>query len=286
MIPLILFILFIALSGVFSGTEMAYISRDRVSHMARLRGKTGVFYGTMPREVIATILLGNNLVIVGATVSATHLFLGFTGRAESASLATILSTLTILILGEIIPKAVARAQPDAFMRVFGAFVWWSWRITRPFVGFLLRIIRVDVSVSPKAEVREFILRMRQEGRITEKEAKIAIRGLSLSEMSISELCDRDFRIVADEAEVKALLSSNPGTIPVLVKEGEFFAVDAKLVFLGKKTPLVRLRRMSESARVSSAIEHLRKEVAIAVVDRENNLIGLLTPQSLLRGITS
>lgn len=280
------FILFLGLSAVFSGLEMAYISRDRVSHMARMRGRVGFFYGTMPREVMATILLCNNLVNVGATVSATKLFLGFVDRVQSATLATALSTLSILILGEIIPKALARSNPERFMGVFGPVVWWAWRIARPGVAVLLKAVRVELNVSPKAEVRELIERMLAEGRITEKEARIAMRGLSLSEMSLSDACDRNFKLFADEAEARAALATRPSFTPVLSVGEGFLMVDAKALFAGKSEALINLPKMSESARVTSALEHMRRGETVAVVDAKGNLVGLLTPQSLLAKVIS
>jgi len=282
-IAMLFFIIFIGLSAIFSGFEMAYISRDRVSHMARMRGKMGFFYGTMPREVMATVLLCNNLVMVGATVAATNLFLGFTGRVQSATLATVLSTLSILVLGEIIPKALARSNPERFMSLFGPVIWWAWRIGRPAVAGLLRVVRVDLEVSPKAEVRELVERMLWEGRITEKEARIATRGLSLSDMSLSDACDRNFRIFTDEAGARAALLAQPSftPVPVLSVGEDFLAVDVRALFAGRQETLIRLQRMSESARVTTAMAHMRKGEAVAVVDAEEGLVGLLTPQSLL-----
>lgn len=286
MIALLFFIVFIGLCAVFSGLEMAYISRDRVLHMARMHGKMGFFYGTMPREVMATILLCNNIVMVGATVSATKLFLGFFGKAQSAALATGLSTLSILVFGEIMPKALARSNPERFMGAFSPVVWWAWRLTRPAVAALLKAVRVEVNVSPKAEVRELIERMKAEGRISEKEARIAARGLSLSEMTLAEACDRNFKLFADEAEAKAALAKGADFIPV-VRAGEgFLAVEVKALFAGKRNVFVNLKRMSGSARISSAMEHLKKGETVAVVDEEGNLVGLLTPQSLLAKVIS
>lgn len=284
MIAIGFFIVFLGLSVVFSGLEMAYISRDRVSHMASMRGRVGFFYGTMPREVIATILLCNNLVNVGAMVAATNLFLDFTGRLQSATLATVLSTLSILILGEVIPKAVARSHPERFMRVFGPVVWWIWRIVRPIVAVLLRVVRVDVAVSPKAEARELVERMLREGRITEKESRIATRGLSLSEMKLGDACDRNFRVFTDRSPALAALSDQPSFTPILKDDGGFFMLDVRAVFSEKRDAFTRLHRMNESARVTSAITYMRKGEPVAVVNAGGNLVGLLTPQSLMASV--
>jgi CBS domain containing-hemolysin-like protein len=285
-IALVFFIVFIGLCAIFSGLEMAYISRDRVSHMARMGGRIGFFYGTMPREVMATVLLCNNLVMVGATVAATNLFLGFTGRVQSATLATVLSTLSILVLGEIIPKALARSQPERFIGLFGPVIWWAWRIGRPVVAGLLKVVRVDLDVSPKAEVRELVERMLWEGRITEKEARIATRGLSLSDISLSDACDRNFRLFTDEAGARAALLAQPSFTPVVATDEGFLVVDVKALFAGRRETLIRLHRMNGVARVTAAMAHMRKGEAVAVVDAEGGLVGLLTPQSLLARVIS
>ncbi|MGB9590009.1 MAG: CNNM domain-containing protein [candidate division WOR-3 bacterium] len=286
MIALLFFVIFIALSAVFSGTEMAYISRDRVSHMARMRGRMGLFYGTMPREVMATILLCNNLVNVGATVSATHLFLDFWGRIESATLATAMSTLSILILGEITPKAIARSHPERLMTIFGPTIWWIWRVMRPIVAGILRMIRIDLRVSPKSEVSELLERMLSEGRITEKEARIAKRGLSLSEMTLSEACDRDFRIFRDETEARAAMREGATFTPVLITGDDIFILDVRAVFIDKPSALIRLQKLNESARVASAISEMKRGDLVAVVNAKGDLVGLLTPQSLMTRVVS
>ncbi len=286
MIALLFFIIFIGLSAVFSGTEMAYISRDRISHMARMRGRAGFFYGTMPREVMATILLGNNLVMVGATVAATHLFLDFTGRAQSATLATILSTLSILILGEVIPKAIARSRPEIIMALFGPLIWWVWRILKPVVTGLLRVVKVKMEISPKAELRQLLDRMLLEGKITEKEARIAVRGLFLSDMTLSEACDRNFRLFSDENEARAAMFAQPSFAPVVSAGQDFLLLDAKAVFAGRRDALKRLEKMTESARVTTAIPYLKRGEPVAVVNAEGKLVGLITPQSLMARMVS
>lgn len=286
MIALLFFIIFIGLSAVFSGTEMAYISRDRVSHMARLRGRMGFFYGTMPREVIATVLLWNNLVMVAAAVAATHLFLAFTGRAQSATLATIMSTLSILIMGEIVPKAMARSHPEIFMSLFGPVIWWAWRILKPVVAGLLSVVKVEMVVSPKAEVRELLERMLLEGRITEKEARIALRGLFLSDMTLSEACDRNFRLFVDETEARTALLAQHSFTPIVSVDDGFFLPDARAVFTGRRGAFRRLEKMNESARVTAAIPHLKRGEPVAVVNAEGKLVGLLTPQSLMAKVVS
>ncbi|MEO0249471.1 MAG: DUF21 domain-containing protein [candidate division WOR-3 bacterium] len=283
---LLFFVIFIGFCAVFSGTEMAYISRDRVSHMARMRGNIGFFYGTMPREVMATILLGNNLVMVGATVAATHLFLDLVGRAQSATLATILSTLSILFFGEIIPKALARSRSEPFMAIFGPVIWWVWRILKPLVAGILRAVRVEMEVSPKAEVKELLERMLLEGRITEKEARIATRGLSLSDMTLSDACDRNFRLFANETDAMAALFSQSSLTPVVSAGEDFFTLDPRAVFAGKRETLTRLHKMNESARVTAAMAYLKRGETVAVVSAEGKLVGLLTPGSLLARVVS
>lgn len=124
---LILILLTIVFSGLFSGLEMAFLSANRL-HI-ELQNKKGVFpYHQLsylvknPARFIATILVGNNiaLVIYGHYM---HRALGpaFSWTASEyliLFLETLVSTLIILFLAEYIPKALFRANSDKVLRIF------------------------------------------------------------------------------------------------------------------------------------------------------------------------
>jgi len=286
---LVLFFLFVLASAVFSGLEMAYISRERVAHMTRFRGAVGVFYGMRPVEVIATVLIGNNIAIVGATAAATSFFLSFMGRAGAAGFASLVTTVIMLVFGELIPKAMARSSPGRFMAVFGRPVYLAWCGLRPVVSLMLRMVRVEVEPSLRPEVEGLVERMLHEKKISKREARTALSGLALSESTLSSVCSAGFiplrrKDLHDSHTLRAALSERPGALPVVVSGSRFLELDLDTLFAGRREFTRPMVRMSPDDRVSDAVGHLKKGRKVAVVDPEGKLLGVVTPRSLLGAV--
>lgn len=116
------------LSGLFSGVEIAYVTSDRVR--AELDVKKGgllsralsLFYSNA-EFFISTILVGNNIVLVvygmGAAAMLTPWLQTFCpNEGVILLLQTLISTGVILLIGEFFPKTVFRINPNASLRVF------------------------------------------------------------------------------------------------------------------------------------------------------------------------
>ena len=107
-------IVLIALSGFFSGLEVALVgtSRSKVRQMLneKLPGATSLDkLKSNPSRMMASVNLGNNLVNVASTALATDIALKM---FESAGLAIVIGVMTFLILifGEITPKTYCNAN--------------------------------------------------------------------------------------------------------------------------------------------------------------------------------
>lgn len=117
------------LSGLFSGTEIAYITSDRVR--VELDTKRGGLVGRIIGRFyanedlfISTILVGNNIVLVIYGMGAAfliedcwlnHLHLN---QALVLVISTLISTGVILITGEFFPKTVFRINPYTSLKIF------------------------------------------------------------------------------------------------------------------------------------------------------------------------
>lgn len=104
------------LSGVFSGSEAVLMSIgvNRAEQLAAEEGarkKAMTFMLTRPNELLATILVGNNVANILAasltTTIATRIF-----QDEVVGISTGIVTIIILIFGEVIPKSFARAHAE------------------------------------------------------------------------------------------------------------------------------------------------------------------------------
>ncbi|MCH5347224.1 MAG: HlyC/CorC family transporter [Muribaculaceae bacterium] len=153
------------LSGIFSGTEIAYISGDRVR--IELDVKQGGIIGRIlnrfysHRELfISTILVGNNIVLVVYSMAAAILLEPYIkqiydNEAFVLVMQTIISTGIILIAGEFIPKTVFRINPNTSMRLVSPLIFLFYLVLYPIAAFtswlskmLMRLCGISTSSDP------------------------------------------------------------------------------------------------------------------------------------------
>lgn len=113
-------------SGLFSGAEMAFVTSDRVR--VEIDVKQGGIIGRVlrrfyanPQFFISSILVGNNIVLVIYGMGAAKLLdpLQEPLSIDDGTLLlmqTIASTIVIIITGEFLPKTIFRINPNASMR--------------------------------------------------------------------------------------------------------------------------------------------------------------------------
>ena len=113
-------------SGLFSGAELAFVTSDRVR--VEIDVKQGGIIGRVlrrfyanPQFFISSILVGNNIVLVIYGMGAAKLLdplqepLGI-DDGTLLLMQTIASTIVIIITGEFLPKTIFRINPNASMR--------------------------------------------------------------------------------------------------------------------------------------------------------------------------
>ena len=109
---LFLIVIFVLFSGFFSSSEAAYLSleRVRVAHLVNSNVPGARRIASMleqPERLLATILLGNNLVNVAFTAIVTVVAIDLLGENTGVVVATVAGTLVLLVFGEIMPKTFA-----------------------------------------------------------------------------------------------------------------------------------------------------------------------------------
>jgi putative hemolysin len=124
---LLLFSLLVLFSAFFSSAETAFlsVSRIKLTHRAKKKDRKAMLLARIlekPEEFLSTVLIGNNLVNVAAATIATYLFTQYFKGSHSAQLfgATIITTLILLIFGEITPKSYGyrHAEKLSYLYIF------------------------------------------------------------------------------------------------------------------------------------------------------------------------
>jgi putative hemolysin len=114
---ILLFILFLFLSAFFSSSETALVASnpftlDLLEQKGSRRARLIKRMLAKIDHLLAAVLIGNNLVNVAAASIATLIFLSLVpDPRQAALLATLVTTLLILIFGEINPKTFAAYHP-------------------------------------------------------------------------------------------------------------------------------------------------------------------------------
>lgn len=116
-----LLVVFIAFSAFFSGSETGIMTanRYRLKHQAQTGNRSAQRILELlahPDRLIGVILIGNNIVNIGASSVATLIGLQLAGDPGVAIAAGIL-TFVILIFGEVGPKTFAAKHPEAVAHV-------------------------------------------------------------------------------------------------------------------------------------------------------------------------
>ena len=116
---ILLIIVLICFSALFSGSEIAFASSSEVKlrkaaeEGRRSSDKNAYHIKENYSDALITILIGNNLVNIASSAVATVIAISLMGDA-GAWIATLIMTVLIIIFGEITPKILASRQPERF----------------------------------------------------------------------------------------------------------------------------------------------------------------------------
>ena len=133
-LSLIIIIFCVIMSAYFSATETAFssLNRIRVKNMAEKGNKKAALVLRLSDNydgLLSTILIGNNIVNIASASLATLIFVKYLGEEAGASISTVVTTIVVLIFGEVSPKSIAKENPESFA-MFSA----------PFLGLLMKIL--------------------------------------------------------------------------------------------------------------------------------------------------
>ncbi len=135
----ILFVLLL-LSGFFSSAETALfsISRAKAIHLAKEKGLVNLLIKKMKDDhhrLLSTILIGNNIVNVGASALATAVTIKLVSH-NAVGIATGIMTFLILIFGEIFPKSIATRNNILIARLVIIPLYWLSILFTPIIIML------------------------------------------------------------------------------------------------------------------------------------------------------
>ncbi|MBN1153962.1 HlyC/CorC family transporter [candidate division KSB1 bacterium] len=233
---IVIIILAVALSAFFSSSETAFVSSSRLKiEVYSRRGMHGRHlvhrFLSDPDNFIITTLLGNNIANVTYS-SMAALFLA--GYFSDISVVAI-SSIFILIFGEIIPKAIAYefasrlifriAYPfRSFEIIFMPFIWVLNKISKLLLHMFRGKETNQLNFLTRKDMEGIILEGERVGVLREDERKVVFRLLELQETTLKDTMVPRTDIIAISSgatidEVRELfISSGHSKIPVYEKD--------------------------------------------------------------------
>lgn len=199
-ISLIIIVFCIVMSAYFSATETAFstLSRARVKNMAdKGNAKAALVLRLSERydSMLSTILVGNNIVNIATASLTTLIFARLLGEEAGASVSTAVTTIVVLIFGEVSPKSIAKESPEKFAMFSAPILNVLMKVLTP-VNFLFaqwkkllsRIIKSDEEKSiTEDELLTIVDEAQLEGGINEQEGSLIRNAIEFKDMEAADI---------------------------------------------------------------------------------------------------
>ncbi len=226
-------IILIALSGFFSGSEIALFSLSdiKVRKLVRQRRRGAKILRKLkeePHKLLVTILIGNNLVNIAAAALATIIFTDMFG-SSGVGIATGIMTFIVLVFGEITPKSFCHQNAERVSLVIAGPLLLLTKILYPVVVFIeylsLGILKIFGPRKKKPKLTEEEIRtaltMGAELGVIEKDEEEMIRNVfEFGDTVVSEIMVPRKKIAAIRSDQRLadvltkILESRYSRIPV------------------------------------------------------------------------
>ncbi len=224
----VLLAILIFLSGVFSSSETALfsISRTKARYLANSGGRANQLIFQMkedPHRLLSTILIGNNLVNIGASALATAVTIQYFS-SYAVGISTGIMTFLILVFGEIFPKTLAAQHNVAMARLMIIPLFWLSYLFYPVILFLNFIPRIAGASGGRPPVTEdelitFVDVVHEGGQINPEERELIYNIIKLDDINVSEIMtpSADMFVMEREKELdlERILQSGFTRIPVI-----------------------------------------------------------------------
>jgi putative hemolysin len=313
---LLLFIL-VALSALFSGAEIAFTSLSPAK--VKTFKDDGRFASTAiyrlkarPETLLITILLGNNLCNIFATVVATVWGIRFFGNSAIGIVTGVL-TFMILIFGEITPKTIAQKYAEGFSRLMAYPLLWLTVILMPinwllvlFIHSLMKLFKAKNPIRSMSE--EELLALvdigAREGVIEEHEQEFIENVLEFTDTNVEEIMtlEKDIESLPIDTTITEAMDyfveHSHSRIPVYKESLDnilgIITVHDVLRLMQKATGITKLSEMKLSdpivvpktksiSRLFREFQKKRQHLAV-VVNEHGETVGLVSLEDILEEI--
>lgn len=314
---LLAFIVLLLLSGYFAGAEIALASVNKIRLENRAadgdrRAKRVVYILNNFDKALTTLLIGNNIAHIGFATLATLFTYSLFDSAEAlpsyaVTLCTIISTIAVFFLGELIPKNFAKACNESFAYFVSGSLIFLMKVMTP-LSFVFQSISKLVSAPFKKkmgdtptvtedELYDIIETFVEENDIDKETEELVQNAIEFSERTVKDVMTPWDKAVfvkeTDSAEdvVQTIRGCTFSRLPVVNDAGDVVGTLSIRSFLKRYLKsndvsvtdvMANPEFMPDSTSVDDVLSTLSNErTHIAYVRSGQQVIGIVTIEDIL-----
>ena len=308
---LIALVILVAFSAFFSASETAFSSLNQIRLKSRAEDgdKAAARVLAMSEQydkLLSTILIGNNIVNIGAASIATVLFTKALGEERGATVSTIVLTIVVLIFGEVSPKSIAKEMPETIATAVSPFLnllmtlftplTWLFSQWKKLLNHFIHSSEEDTIT--EGELMTMVSEAENDGELTDRESQLIRSAIEFDDVEVEEILTPRVDVIAVEDDItleelaRTFAESGYSRLPVyhgtidniigVVHEKDFY-----LGRLKKETTLEDLIKptlyTTGSTQISQLLRILREQhhhMAV-VVDEYGGTEGIITLEDIL-----
>ncbi len=300
-------------SGFFSGVESAFTSLSPaqvavIQERWKTRGKLVARLMTQPDRLLTTVLIGNNLMNIGASALATSVTIELFGNGAIGVMTGVL-TLVMLIFAEVTPKQLAISNNEFICLHTARFIWILSRALSPVIvmisGFSRLVARISGGGKRRTLTLESILQIIRHaeylGILEQYKSRLFKNLFRFSEIPVSAVMTHRRNVVSIDrtvcigAALQLVGETGIARVPVYAGDPE------EIVGVVLTRDLIQARHrldepvrtimhkplfLPENKRIDEAMQQiLREHLNIAIVlDEYGGLAGIVTIEDILEEI--
>ena len=308
-------VILIILSAFFSGIETALMSLNmiKVNSLVKQKKKGSEALHRIkqnPNKLIITILIGNNLVNIGAASFATVVFTGLFG-SSGVGIATGVMTFLILVFGEITPKTFASQNSERISLIVARPIELLSMILSPVVKVFVVISKImskllgskkEVQLSEE-ELKTIVTMGRDEGILNKEAAEMMQNVLEFKGTKVTDVMtpDANIEMINGQEKLKDVINFVVKTpysrYPVYIENKDkiigILDVDDVLKYAKNKRLDVKVKNIvrkayfvPESKEIDDLLSELGgKKMPLAIIVNEyGHVSGIVTVEDILEEI--
>lgn len=301
-------------SAFFSAFETSLATCNRVRIKVKAEdghkaAKLTMYFLDKFDQSLISLLIGNNVVNILASSLATILsiFL-FSNEAVGTVVSTIVMTIAVFMFGEVLPKNIAKANPDRMIMVLCFPMLVVYIVTYPIMQILnfftwvtKKIFRLknDDATITEDEFQGIVETVEEEGGIDEEESDIIQAAVEFGDITVKDVLTPLDKVVAlnikktSRKEIIAFLqdvdfsripvySGTPENIIGILHVRNFLKLAMKSKNFTLKSCMSEVFSVSPETEIDEMVEIFKaKKRHMAIVKQNDKAIGLVTMEDVL-----